>query len=157
MNASTCTTASSHELPLLLPPLAPLWCIANHRPLRRPQVPAPVIGFSPPSRTTVDSPRWTPTNPSPTSNGSLATSSCPCRRYPPAITARWPEPARPSPRRIYGQSSPALRPWAVRLSRPGTPSWAGLTGIVDWAHLHSAHFYFLSDLIQINSKLYSNL
>jgi hypothetical protein len=49
--------------------------------------PRPIAGFSTPSRTTVDSPGGAPANPSPTSNGSLATSSCPSCRSPPTIAA----------------------------------------------------------------------
>jgi hypothetical protein len=58
-SASTCTTAFGHGLPLLPPPRAPLRCVSHHRPLqhnRRPPVPALIADFSPPSRTTMDSP-----------------------------------------------------------------------------------------------------
>jgi hypothetical protein len=52
----------------LPPPRALLQCVARHRPLRHPRwplVPAPDAGFSPPSRTTVDSPGWAPADPAP--------------------------------------------------------------------------------------------
>jgi hypothetical protein len=45
-----------------------------------------------------------PHRPPPTSNGPLATPSCPSHHSPSAIAADWPEPAGPLPRRVYGQA-----------------------------------------------------